>query len=67
MKYNVTISQEEIEQDIANGLTLKQTVAMAKAESKKGNDAYITWFRASDGQHGYYNEGEGHAVIGKAW
>ncbi len=67
MKYSVKTNVEGIDTIIDHDLTLDEAIEIAEAESENGNDAYITWYRASDGQHGYYNKGEGHTITGKAW
>lgn len=67
MRYSVTKIIEGIDIYVTHNVTLENALRVARAERKKGNDAYIMWFRISDQQHGYYNEGEGHAITGKTY
>lgn len=71
MKY--TISIERAGQTIGgyDDLTQKEAMATAKEESAKTeneyNSIFITWFRPSDGQHGYLNPSGDHEITGKNW
>jgi len=63
-KYNV------VDLDGSNGyygLSLTQAIRLAKKERDKGNKVVIEWYRPSDGQHGYYNADEGHAITGQVY
>lgn len=72
MKYNVKVVTEG-GPDVLLGTY--GTVAMAQRVARKaaqthdqdGKRVYVDWFRASDGQHGYLNPGQGHSIIGKPW
>lgn len=52
---------------IAHDLTLRQAIKTAKAEAGNDNRIYITWFRKSDGQKGYYNPDGNRSMNGMAW
>ena len=62
MKYTVEINHDQT----INGLTKKEAIQQAKLYAEDGDHVIISWFRASDGQHGYLNR-DGHAVSGKPW
>jgi hypothetical protein len=69
MKYSVVIKK--------NGMTISEIfdctkaeakkVAKAKAAENKDVQVFVTWFRSSDGQHGYLNSNGDHAITGTAW
>ena len=68
MKYAVeeqTISGTDA---LWHGLTQRRAIAAARhvARYTDGN-IYISWYRASDGQHGYLNPDGNHAITGEAW
>lgn len=52
-----------------NGLTRKAAVQAAKylAHKYPANQVFVTWFRATDQQHGYLNPSGDHAIIGEAY
>jgi hypothetical protein len=64
MRYSVKVN----DQITAVDLKLREAIKTAKVEAQdKNNLVYITWFRSSDGQHGYYNSDGNHSITGKAW
>jgi hypothetical protein len=64
MRYSVKVN----DQIIATELKLREAIKTAKAEAQEeDNLVFITWFRSSDGQHGYYNSDGNHAITGKSW
>lgn len=69
MKYTVTaISDMGFETQIAAGVSkknVKNIVAEMIADGEK--QIYVSWFRASDGQHGYLNSDGNHAITGSNW
>ena len=73
MKYSVAV-QDERGNLVGefNGLNEKEAIKTAKEQASieyrghKVYQVYITFFRPSDGQHGYLNR-LGHAIIGKPW
>lgn len=69
MKYNVEIldSFGSIKASYT-GLKKKEAMEKAKKESKDEKQAiFISWFRKSDGQHGYLNADGNHDITGKRW
>lgn len=71
MRYNVIVSTETnigyLDNTIATDLKLRDAIKTAKQNADEDNRVYITWFRSSDGQHGYYNPNGDHAITGKSW
>lgn len=53
----------------ATGVVDATRAANRAASRFAGRDGlvYVTWFRESDGQRGYWNPDGRHDVIGKAW
>ena len=51
-----------------HGLTEKEAARVAERMSREddGNNVYVSWFRASDGQCGYLNR-DGHDTTGERW
>jgi hypothetical protein len=68
-KYNVEVETEETgTMTIATDLKLREAIKTAKSTSNSnGEKIYITWYRDTDGQHGYYNPDGNHAITGEAW
>jgi len=62
MRYTVTVNRVEV----ATGLPRRQAAALATTIRNDGQ-VFIRWYRASDGQHGYYNSDGNHDITGKAW
>ncbi len=53
--------------EIGSTTSERRARQIARAQAQIGaGQVYITWYRASDGQHGYLNR-DGHSPIGKAW
>jgi hypothetical protein len=70
MTYDVIrITQDGEEITIGHGATKKAAEALAlEAAAKHPDDQYyITWYRKSDGQHGYLNPDGNHAITGQSW
>lgn len=69
MKYNVENLSESGEYSVVSGLSKREAIKTAReaAEKYPDNSIFITWFRASDGQHGYLNPSGDHAITGQAW
>lgn len=69
MRYTVTrlTMDDEFVEEV--GLSKKQAVDAACALSEKypHHQIYITWYRASDQQHGFLNPSGDHDVTGKPW
>jgi hypothetical protein len=66
MTYEVEIQNKGM---YAPDCTKKEAIALAQefAQDKTNCGVYISWFRASDGQHGYLNPNGAHAITGQAW
>ena len=49
--------------------TKKEAISLATKYAKNPNNCgvYISWYRKSDGQHGYLNPGGDHDITGQAW
>lgn len=62
MKYTVEINEDSM----INDLNEKEAIEQAELYSADGKQVFITWFRESDGQHGYLNR-DGHNPVGKSW
>jgi len=62
MKYTVETSTGMIPDCTARAAT-----ATAKKEAKTDSHVFVSFYRASDGQHGYLNRDGNHAITGKAW
>ena len=71
MKYNVIVDFEGMIISETSGLTKTVAIKTAKTEASspenEDNQIFITWFRASDQQHGYLNRGGDHGTTGLAW
>lgn len=68
MKYEVVIADNYGDTKyFYEKLSLKQAIKLAAVESIKNKNVFITWFRATDSQEGYYNPVEGHSPVGKTW
>ena len=71
MKYTVVVAFEGMPISETRGLTKSVAVKVAKAEAdspaNEGDKIFVTWFRASDQQHGYLNRGGDHEITGTAW
>ena len=63
MKYTVEIKNKDSH---IPDLTEKEAIEQAKLYAEDGDEVFITWFRESDGQHGYLNR-DGHGITGQAW
>lgn len=68
MKYEIKIINDDGDVRGIHDLSLKEAKRVAQAMAKKDLAAqvYITWYRRSDGQHGYYNH-NGHNITGRPW
>lgn len=72
MKYTVTM-QTELGKPVATTPNLSKTKAVKEARRMAADPAtannlvFITWFRKSDGQHGYLNPDGNHDITGKSW
>jgi len=70
MKYTVEVIKRETGEHIADYPNCSQREAkqIARKEAKDStNQVFVSWFRSSDGQHGYLNPNGDHAITGKAW
>jgi hypothetical protein len=70
MHYTVTAKNESWEPKAQyNGLLKNQAKAQARALAKVYPDCkvFVSWFRASDGCHGYLNPDGNHDIEGQAW
>jgi hypothetical protein len=71
MKYTVEIKNNG--QTVADyeNLPQKEAERVAKIEAgkpeNKNNQVFVTFFRSSDGQHGYLNSDGNHDIGGQAW
>ena len=63
MKYDIEINGETEYVD----MSLTEAKKLAIKCAKNNDDVYITWYRRSDGQHGYLNPSGNHEIIGKPW
>ena len=69
MNYNIEICDE------AGGLTSfeisgeKKAMKLAREKAREypDNKIFVSWYRSSDGQHGYLNSDGNHAITGEAW
>jgi hypothetical protein len=73
MKMNYSVLAVEsgdfgcIETILAHDIGINEAKSIAMAESGKGKDIYIKWFRNSDQQHGYINPDGNSSLTGKPW
>lgn len=44
-----------------------EDLARREAMANPTHQIYITWYRASDSQRGYYNPDGAHSITGRAW
>jgi hypothetical protein len=69
----VTIGSEGTrEGTIAHGLSYRDAMRQAPLVAgsvawRRNTNAFVTWYRESDGQRGYLNQDGSHAIIGRAW
>jgi len=70
MLYSVKMSESteygDIDSIIDTDLKLRDAIKTAK-QNTGDKQIFITWFRAKDGQHGYYNPDGNHSINGKSW
>lgn len=52
---------------VYHDLSRREAEQTAKQEAAKQQQVFVTWFRSSDGQHGYLNRDGNHAITGTAW
>jgi hypothetical protein len=63
-KYAVKVNGDELYFDLSK----KEAIKIAKEQSADSRkQVFVTWFRKSDGQHGYLNSDGNHAITGVAW
>jgi hypothetical protein len=70
MNYTVEVKSRNTGEAIADYPNCSQREAkrIAKQEAAdKNNQVFVSWFRSSDGQHGYLNSDGNHAITGTAW
>jgi len=70
MKYTVEIESAGGLETSYPGLSAKAARKLAEEEAKKlapNKRVFISWFRHTDGQHGYLNRDGNHAITGLAW
>lgn len=69
MKYSVVVKENGETVSETPDCTEKEAKKLAKAEATKNKKAqiYVTFYRRSDGQHGYLNSDGNHAITGTAW
>lgn len=60
---NIVLSQSERGSKKA-ALAAKE---LAKEYPRPDYKVWVSWYRSSDGQHGYLNPGGDHAITGEAW
>jgi len=67
MKYTVELSRNGVVN--AEYRNMSETAAIKAAEEERGhgNDIYITWYRKSDGMHGFLNPDGNHSISGRNW
>lgn len=66
LKYEVIVKHQTGD-DYHPSLSKRAAVKLAKELTQDGNQVYISWYRSSDGQHGYLNPGGNHAITGYPW
>jgi len=69
LKYTVTAKDEGRTINVAHDLSKSSAEKLAREWTTEYPQCqvYVSWFRPSDGQHGYINPGGDHAITGKAW
>jgi hypothetical protein len=69
MKYTVEVTKhgETIESAWVNGQRNAKATAREYAAEYPDCQIYVSWFRASDGQHGYLNPNGDHDITGHPW
>ena len=70
MKYTVEVKSRSTGESIADypDCSGREARHIAKREvANRDNLVFVSWFRASDGQHGYLNSDGNHAITGTAW
>jgi len=69
MKYTVEVTKhgETIESEWVNGQRNAKATAREYAAQYPDHQIYVTWFRSSDGQHGYLNPNGDHDITGRPW
>jgi hypothetical protein len=66
MKYTVEYRTRAGESHYSDPMSRRQ----AEKEARKSSEydlIFVSWYRKSDGQHGYLNPDGNHAIIGKSW
>lgn len=61
--YSIEINGEVLYHDLFKN----EAIGIARREASAGKQVFVTWFRKSDGQHGYLNRDGNHAITGEAW
>jgi hypothetical protein len=68
MEYSVEEQTMEGDNTLWHNLSKREAVLRArKAARRPDANIYISWYRKSDGQHGYLNFSGDHAITGKPW
>ena len=71
-KMNYQIEEENECGETVASMTVKSTRAVVREinrwkKSNANNLIFVSWFRLSDGQHGYYNPSGDCEITGTAW
>ena len=70
MKYTVEVKSRSTGEPVADYPDCSQREAkqIARREAAdRNNQVFVSWFRSSDGQHGYLNPDGNHAITGDTW
>jgi hypothetical protein len=71
LDYTVEIVRMEQEPDYIPCKNKKDAIITARQEVKnpanKNAQIYVSWYRASDGQHAYLNQNGDNAITGTPW
>ncbi len=68
VEYTVVIRSHTGREEFFPNLTERQAIKQAKEiRSEHNGETFITWYRASDGQHGFLNPSGNHEIMGISW
>lgn len=73
MDYNIEVC-EDVQSNVIAGEAVKGVKKAAKVAREYVEkypqpqyQVFVSWYRSSDGQHGYLNSDGNHAITGQAW
>lgn len=63
MKYQVEVDGFPFGEPLAKTNAVKE----ASKKAGEGHEVFVSWYRESDGTHGYLNRDGNHSPTGKQW